>query len=85
MSKEQNNFQQLMEEESKFHPQLPPETEQGVMGSTRVVRFMSDVVELYLPRVFDMFVVLFGGSSSAEEAKGQQRQSGDSSDEAGHR
>ena len=85
MSKEQNNFQQLMEEESKFHPQLPPETEQGVMGTTRVVRFMSDVVELYLPRVFDMFVVLFGGSGSADEVKGQQRQSGDSPEQASDR
>ena len=63
-----NSFKKLLEEESRKHPHPPPETEMGVMGTTRVIRFMTDVVELYLPRIFDVFIALVGGSSDDEKA-----------------
>ena len=67
-----------MEEESKMHPHPPPETELGVVGTTRVIRFMSDVVELYLPRVFDMFVALFGGTPETAENQALPRPTSES-------
>ena len=56
-----NSFKQLAEEEEKF-PHPPPETELGIMGNVRVFHFMSDILELYLPRVFDIFIALVGGA-----------------------
>jgi len=56
-----NSFKQLGEEEDNKYPHPPPETELGVMGNVRVFNFMSNVLELYLPKIFDMFVTMVGG------------------------
>lgn len=58
-----NNFQRLAQEEEEQYPAPPPETEMGIMGNIRTFNFMTDVVELYLPRVFDIFIALVGGST----------------------
>ncbi len=62
-----NSFKLLGEEEEKRHPHPPPETESGVMGNVRVFQFMSNVLELYLPKVFEMFISLVGGTHETEE------------------
>ena len=61
-----NNFKQLGKEEEERFPHPPPETEMGVMGNVRVFQFMSNVLELYLPKVFEMFLSLIGGTLEAE-------------------
>jgi hypothetical protein len=60
-----NNFQQLEEQQInellKQTPHVPPKIEMGVMGNVRTMGYMGDILELYLPRVIDLFISLFGG------------------------
>lgn len=65
----ENSFKKLGKEEEEKFPHPPPETEMGVMGNVRVFSFMSNILELYLPRVVDMFVSIIGGSPEKEEEK----------------
>lgn len=62
-----NSFKLLAEEEEEEYPQAPPETELGIMGNVRVFGFMTNVLELYLPRVFDVFIALVGGANANED------------------
>ena len=61
-----NSFQKLAQEEEEQYPQAPPETERGVMGNVRALGFVSNVIELYLPKIFEMFISLFGGSEEIQ-------------------
>ena len=78
-----NSFKQLGKEEEERYPHPPPETEMGVMGNVRVFQFMSNVLELYLPKVFEMFLSLIGGTSdsddSSETPTGNSRKDGGNS------
>lgn len=66
-----NSFKKLMEETETQYPHPPPQMEKDVMGTTRVIRFMTDIVELYLPRVFEVFMVMAGGGEGkAPDARG---------------
>lgn len=62
-----NNFKKLGEEAEKQHPHAPPEIENKLMGSMRMTHFMGNVVELYLPRIFDMILSLFGAKQESEK------------------
>lgn len=62
-----NNFKKLEEEQLRQTPSAPPEIESNVKGTVRVFQFMGDIVELYLPKVFDMFVTIMGGEKKNEE------------------
>ena len=62
-----NNFQLLAQEEEEQYPHPPPETEKDVMGSVRTFNFVTNVLELYLPRVFDIFIALVGGNSLSDK------------------
>ena len=57
-----NSFQQLAQEEEEQYPQAPPATERGVMGNVRVFGFAANVFELYLPKIFEMIISMFGGA-----------------------
>jgi len=62
-----NNFKELENEELKKYPHTPDEIEHNVKGSMRFVQFIGDIVELYLPKVFDLFISLAGGERAPEE------------------
>lgn len=62
-----NSFKLLGDEEENKYPHPPPETEMGIMGNVRVFNFMSNVLELYLPKVFEMFISLVGGDSKGNK------------------
>ncbi len=70
-----NNFKKLMEEEQEQSPQVPPSIEREVMGSARTIRLMSDMVELYLPRLFNIFVAMLGGNRDSDHANKRNRPS----------
>jgi hypothetical protein len=63
-----NNFKLIGKEEEELFPHPPPETEKGVMGNIRTFQFMSNVLELYLPKVFEVFISLVGGIQEQDEA-----------------
>lgn len=79
---EQNNFKLLGEEEDTQFPQPPPETELGVMGNVRVFNLMSNVLELYLPKVFEMFISMVGGGTPEATSNKDPNGSNDSSSES---
>ena len=63
-----NNFKLIGKEEEELFPHPPPETEKGVMGNIRTFQFMSNVLELYLPKVFEVFISLIGGIQGQDES-----------------
>lgn len=73
----QNNFKKLERQQIEEHPHSAPEIENNVKGSMRFFQFMGDIVELYLPRVFDLLLTLSGG----ERAPDKEVEGSDSSDE----
>ncbi len=40
----------------------PPEIEENVLGSLRILAIMGQAVELYIPKVFEMFIATLGGT-----------------------
>lgn len=50
-----------MEEEERRTPPPPPHIKSNLGGTMKIYRFIGQVVELYLPRVMDLFVLLSGG------------------------
>lgn len=64
--KKLNNFQLLQEQQIDEHleqkPEISPKIEMGVMSNMRTIGFMGDILELYIPRVYDIIISLFGGA-----------------------
>ncbi len=77
---EQNNFKLLGEEEDNQYPHPPPETEMGIMGNVRVFNFVSNVLELYLPKVFEMFISMVGGVRESSNIQSRSNSSDDKAD-----
>ena len=74
-----NNFKELEKEQLNQYPHTPPEIENNVKGSMRLFQFMGDIVELYLPMIFNLFVSLAGGERAPDDENDVE--GGDSSDE----
>jgi len=70
-----NNFKQLEEEMLKEQPHAPLHIGRNVDGNIKVFQMVGDMIELYMPRVFEMLVSLVGG-----EPEGRPRPSKDNED-----
>jgi hypothetical protein len=56
-----NSFKQLQEEDEMLFP-VPPEIEESVFGSLQILSVMGQAMELYIPKVFEMFILTLGGT-----------------------
>jgi len=56
-----NSFKQLMEEDELSFPP-PPEIEEHVLGSLQILTMMGQAMDLYIPKVFEMFILTLGGT-----------------------
>lgn len=56
-----NSFKQIMEEDERMFPP-PPEIEEHVFGSLQILSMMGQAMELYIPKVFEMFILTLGGT-----------------------
>lgn len=56
-----NSFKQIMEEDELMFP-TPPEIEEHVFGSLQILTIMGQAMELYIPKVFEMFILTLGGT-----------------------
>ncbi len=56
-----NSFKQIMEEDALKYP-TPPEIEEHVLGSLQILSMMGQAMELYIPKVFEMFILTLGGT-----------------------
>ncbi len=60
-----NNFKRLEEEEFNNMPEPPAEIQNNIVGQVNLFRFIGDIIELYLPKVVDLFVQMSGGDQSS--------------------
>ncbi len=58
-----NNFKRLEEEEFNNMPEPPAEIQNNIVGQVNIFRFIGDIIDLYLPKVVDLFVQMSGGDS----------------------
>ncbi len=56
-----NSFKQIMEEDERSFPP-PPEIEEHVLGSLQILSMMGQAMDLYIPKVFEMFILTLGGT-----------------------
>ena len=56
-----NNFKLLLEEDEIMFPP-PPEIEDNVLGSLQILSIMGEAMELYIPKVLEMFIYTLGGT-----------------------
>lgn len=56
-----NNFKKLEEHSRGSQPVAPPEIKRNVQSSLGLINYVSKVVELYIPKVFQMLISLAGG------------------------
>jgi hypothetical protein len=56
-----NSFKKIMEEDAQAFP-TPPEIEEHVLGSLQILTMMGQAMELYIPKVFEMFILTLGGT-----------------------
>ena len=88
-----NNFKRLEEEEEvgRGHSPLPPRVGRNVRGNIGLIEFIGNIVELYLPKVFEMFSSISGAPDqgadnlpkSNQGAPGEIDPSDDDDDEHG--
>ena len=62
-----NNFKRLEDDQLRRNPQAPPNVEERIGSSMNFIRMVSNVLELYIPRVFEVFVSMTGGGSRSDE------------------
>lgn len=69
-----NNFQQLQEqEENRFLTQDKNQIRENLSATFSSFRFVGDVVDVYLPKVLEMFVVILGGDEDVvKQARGPE-------------
>ncbi len=71
---EKNSFKKLEEEQIKEYfednPDIEPRIEMGVTNNVRLFGFVGNILELYLPRVLDLFISLVGGKKDDEQPPG---------------
>jgi len=57
-----NNFQRLQQEDEERYKPNTDQIKSDLNGSMDLYRFIGNIVEMYVPRFFDMMVVTSGGS-----------------------
>ena len=62
-----NNFKKMEEEARDKYPKAPPEIEHNVNANIHTYSFFGKVVELFIPRIFDSLINMFGGSKTQNQ------------------
>lgn len=63
-----NSFKDLQDEESaKFSEQSEQKIRHSLESNVGLFHFIGEIVELYLPKIFGMFVKMSGGAPSPTE------------------
>lgn len=69
---EKNNFQRLQEEDEERYKPAIDQIKSDLNGSMDLFRFIGNIVEIYVPRFFDMMVVTSGGGNLKTNAPHDQ-------------
>lgn len=65
-----NNFKKLQEEEEQIYLERhEKKVRAGLLSSLGVFRFVGQVVDMYLPKVFDLLILAMGGKSQDSPAR----------------
>ncbi len=68
MTPERNSFKLLAAEDAKRYPKAPQRVEKQINGTMGFVRMISNVIELYLPRIFDVMITMVGGEQPKSQS-----------------
>lgn len=70
-----NNFQKLQEQQERAYHEGHDgeELKKDLLGTLSTFRFIGSVIDVYLPRVVDMFIAIAGGSDEQESSKAGPR------------
>jgi hypothetical protein len=64
-----NNFKRLMEEEEARYEAPPPKVTRNVEQTTGIFSFAANIIEIFLPKVVDVFVAMSGGKEEETPPK----------------
>ena len=71
-----NNFKRLEKEHSEhFESGHAREVDRTVKGNIRIIKFISEIFELYLPKAIDVLVSISGGNGTPKTGSGVSDQS----------
>lgn len=60
-----NNFQKLQEEnEEQYYTEHGSDLRDNLLGTFSTYRFIGDIIDVYVPRVVDLFIAIAGGGES---------------------
>ena len=63
-----NNFKRLQEEEERIYQERHERNvRSNLLHSLGVMRFVGQVVDMYLPKIFELFVMALGGKSEEHQ------------------
>lgn len=61
-----NNFKRLEENFLEEHPEAPLAVKKEVSGTVGLIGMIGRVIEMYFPKVFDVFIVMNGGEAPSQ-------------------
>lgn len=64
---ENNSFKRMQEDNLRKNPEAPERVRTDFEGNVGFISMVSKVLEVYLPRVFDIFVMWGGGKREEED------------------
>ena len=61
-----NNFQKLQQEnEEQYYTEHGSDLRDNLLGTFSTYRFIGDIIDVYVPRVVDLFIAIAGGGESS--------------------
>lgn len=79
----QNNFKLLEQEDEERYKPTIDQIKSDLNGSMDLFRFIGQIIEIYVPRFFDMMVVTSGGGKLRTNAPHEQAPPSTGRDETG--
>ncbi len=66
----ENNFKKLLEEdEQRYNERYDARIRSNLTGSLGLFRFVGHMLDTFLPKIFDLFVVSLGGRIKSNDAR----------------
>ncbi len=67
---EKNNFERLLEEyEAQLNQEKQDSIKNGIWGTLGVFKFIGVMVDMYVPKMFQMLIELSGGAEQKNESE----------------
>ncbi len=68
---EKNNFEELEQKNLSGANELPDDIHNQILSTRNMMSYLGDVIGLYLPKFFDMIVMLFSADDQSKKKSGE--------------